>query len=90
MRGALTRSQRCLQVLNIAVYRLLGEKGVYYGSKLGKKVLACTQIWGLEPYTHQGCTLHLDGVFPCAQQKRDNGRLLLSIAAQYKSAQLSE
>ena len=29
----------CLQVLNIAVYRLLGEKGVYYGSKLGKKVL---------------------------------------------------
>ena len=27
-----------LQVLNIAVYRVLGEKGVYYGSKLGKKV----------------------------------------------------
>ena len=27
-----------LQVLNIAVYRALGEKGVYYGSKLGKKV----------------------------------------------------
>ena len=26
-----------LQVLNIAVYRVLGEKGVY-GSKLGKKV----------------------------------------------------
>lgn len=27
-----------LQVLNIAVYRVLGEKGVYYGSRLGKKV----------------------------------------------------
>ncbi|CAK0786537.1 hypothetical protein CVIRNUC_009750 [Coccomyxa viridis] len=26
------------QVLNIAVYRVLGEKGVYYGSRLGKKV----------------------------------------------------
>ena len=37
--GGLNRSQRCLQVLNIAVYRLLGEKGVYYGSRLGKKVL---------------------------------------------------
>ena len=30
-----------LQVLNIAVYRVLGEKGVYYGSKLGKKVHCC-------------------------------------------------
>jgi hypothetical protein len=27
-----------MQVLNIAVYRALGEKGVYYGSKLGRKV----------------------------------------------------
>jgi hypothetical protein len=27
-----------MQVLNIAVYTALGEKGVYYGSKLGRKV----------------------------------------------------
>lgn len=28
----------CMQVLNIAVYRRLTNTGVYYGTKLGKKV----------------------------------------------------
>ena len=45
------------QVLNIAVYRLLAEKGVYYGSKLGKKVPALLQSLGaFTPIFTKGCT----------------------------------
>ena len=84
MLGAFEKSQYCPQVLNIAVYRLLGEKGVYYGSKLGKKVPALLHILGCyTPILAKECYTHCSEIsMRSAQRNSVSAACLRDIALQ--------